>query len=466
MPTSFNCPNCGAPLDYRGHDPIIRCPYCSSSVIVPENLRARPTFSSTPDNFTLSGMGDMGGLIQQARRINEVKKLAEAGEYDRAVALYREITGSDDYSARQSVNALAAGRPVMLTGVSSARVAGPSSAPPPPPAPPSRGGTGWLGCIVTLTVLCLATAILLVPLALFGVGSFTGIEEAIREAGVNPEELGLPALEIPGVAGFARQEMSFGGEGTGPGLFEDARAIAVDPVSGNIYVAEYGNGRVQAFNAQGQFLTQWMITGEYDPYISDMAADRSGRVYVVVYGKILLYDATGRALGEIAPPERGYIDSLDIAADGSLVAISRGEDIVWYSPDFEVVRVLEDAVSSISNDSELSSHIAVDGLGNLYVLGRFNDAVFVYGPDGKFKNRFGSDGDQPGQFRAPYVLEVDGKGRIFVSDSKGVQVFENDGRYIDVIDVTYVANGLAFDDLGRLYVTTNQYKVEKYVLNE
>ena len=42
MPDTFNCPNCGAPLDYKGSDPIIRCPYCYISVVVPENLRAKP----------------------------------------------------------------------------------------------------------------------------------------------------------------------------------------------------------------------------------------------------------------------------------------------------------------------------------------------------------------------------------------------------------------------------------------
>jgi sugar lactone lactonase YvrE len=50
-----------------------------------------------------------------------------------------------------------------------------------------------------------------------------------------------------------------------------------------------------------------------------------------------------------------------------------------------------------------------------------------------------------------------------VSDTKGVQVFSNDGRYINVISVEYFAYGLAFDDQGKLYVTTNQKKVEKYL---
>lgn len=464
MVASFNCPNCGAPLDYQGHDPIIRCPYCNSSVIVPENLRARPSFSSTPGNFTLSGIGDMGGLIKQARRINEVKNLAEAGEYDQAVALYREITGADEFSARQSVNALAAGRPVMLTGAGSGLDASTPGVLPPPPSPPrARGRIGGLGCALTFLAVCGVAMMVLGSFAFFGAGSFIAAEQVISEAGVDSDSLGL---EIPEVAGFARQEMSFGGEGSGPGLFGDARSIAVDPVSGNIYVAEYEGGRVQAFDAQGEFLTQWAVSGESDPYIVDLAADRSGRVYVVVFGRILLYDATGKPLGAIEAPESGNIDSLDIAADGSLVAISHGEDIVWYSPDFEVVRVLESAVSSVSGDSELSSHIAVDGLGNLYVLGRFNNSVFVYGPDGKYKNRFGSEGDQPGQFRAPYVLEVDGQGRIFVSDFNGVQVFDSDGRYIDVINTGYFVYGLAFDDQGQLYVTTNQKMVEKYVLND
>ncbi len=31
----FNCPNCGAPLDYEGRDAsTIRCPYCDTVVVV------------------------------------------------------------------------------------------------------------------------------------------------------------------------------------------------------------------------------------------------------------------------------------------------------------------------------------------------------------------------------------------------------------------------------------------------
>ena len=36
---SFQCPSCGAPLLPRGEAPVISCPHCLTSVIVPEELR-------------------------------------------------------------------------------------------------------------------------------------------------------------------------------------------------------------------------------------------------------------------------------------------------------------------------------------------------------------------------------------------------------------------------------------------
>lgn len=43
MLDTFNCPNCGAPLDNHGSDPVVRCPFCNSSVVVPKKLREKPT---------------------------------------------------------------------------------------------------------------------------------------------------------------------------------------------------------------------------------------------------------------------------------------------------------------------------------------------------------------------------------------------------------------------------------------
>jgi DNA-binding beta-propeller fold protein YncE/DNA-directed RNA polymerase subunit RPC12/RpoP len=456
MALTFNCPNCGAPLDYQGSDPIIRCPYCSSSVIVPDNLRAKPSFSSKPSSFTLSGVGDMGSLVNQALRIKEVKDLAQAGQMERAVEVYREITGSDDLSACQAVEKLSIGQPIALGGMTAADImsqvgmaTGSGIHAQTLDAKSSRQVGRWVGCLVTILVLGILSSVLVpVGMALFGALAATNAPEAI-----------LPP-------GFASQKLAFGGEGSGPGKFDDVRAIAVDPVNGNIYAADYDNGRVQAFDAQGNFLTQWIIPEQnnVNPYFDQMDVGRDGTIYIPVFGKILKFDSQGKSLGVIEHDDYRFED-VDIALDGSMVAIANGEDIIWLSADGQATQAVEDAVSTVSGDSELSANLAVDGLGKVYVLGHFNNAVFIFGPDGKFINRFGSDGDEPGQFRAAQALNLDGQGRIFISSTQGVQVFSNDGRYLNVIKVKYFAYGLAFDDQSQLYVTTNQKMVEKYRIN-
>jgi DNA-directed RNA polymerase subunit RPC12/RpoP len=39
MPMTFNCPNCGAQLDYQGGNTSLICAYCGSSALVPAELQ-------------------------------------------------------------------------------------------------------------------------------------------------------------------------------------------------------------------------------------------------------------------------------------------------------------------------------------------------------------------------------------------------------------------------------------------
>ena len=108
--------------------------------------------------------------------------------------------------------------------------------------------------------------------------------------------------------------------------------------------------------------------------------------------------------------------------------------------------------------------MAIDGRGNIYALGGFTNSVFKFSPDGKFVNRFGSPGHQPGQISGAMAIAVDGKGRVFVSDIKGVQVFDSDGRYLNVFKPDGVASGMVFNDKNELFIVARN-KVMKFVLN-
>ncbi|HKO35091.1 MAG TPA: hypothetical protein VJV21_01345 [Pyrinomonadaceae bacterium] len=264
---------------------------------------------------------------------------------------------------------------------------------------------------------------------------------------------------------FAREVLKFGSEGIGPGMMTDARSIGVDG-QGNIYVAEYIGGRVQVFDANGTFVTQWMADRKMP--LRGMAVDRKGTVYIAQRGTITRYEGqTGNPLGDVQGENSGF-DDLGTTPDGGLIAASyRGgnDNITRFNSSGNVTLTIPKAISTVADRSELDTSVAVDGLGNVYALGSFTSAVFKFSPQGKFLNRFGSSGDQSGQFRAPHAIAVDGKGRVFVSDFKGVQVFDSDGRYLTVFKTEGSAFGMVFNDKNELFVAARN-KVIKFALNQ
>jgi sugar lactone lactonase YvrE len=311
----------------------------------------------------------------------------------------------------------------------------------------------WLVLAVPLIGIIiggLAAAGALVP-------AFYSVSHTIKEVN-KPPRTTPPAKESKNT--FATVLLNFGSEGIGPGMFNDARSIAVDG-AGRIYVGEYTGGRIQVFDADGKFLTQWTI-GDRKTILRGLTADRKGTVYLVHGGAIERYRGeTGEKLGQVQYERSGF-DDVSTTADDGLVAAgqSNRDDIVAFDANGKLVRTIPAAISSASGDSELDTRVAADGAGNVYALGRFNNAVFKFGRDGKFMTRFGGDGDQAGQIRAPYSLAVDGYGRVYVGDMKGIQVFDANGRYLTLIELQGVAFGMDLNDKNELFVAARDHVIK------
>ncbi|PYK32305.1 MAG: hypothetical protein DME57_00335 [Verrucomicrobia bacterium] len=62
-------------------------------------------------------------------------------------------------------------------------------------------------------------------------------------------------------------------------------------------------------------------------------------------------------------------------------------------------------------------------------------------------------------------IAVDGKGRVFVSDIQGIQVFDSDGRFVTGFRPDGVASGMTFNDQNALLVVSRN-KVMKYTVNQ
>ncbi|HXS59713.1 MAG TPA: SBBP repeat-containing protein [Candidatus Sulfopaludibacter sp.] len=72
------------------------------------------------------------------------------------------------------------------------------------------------------------------------------------------------------------------------GQYNSPNGIAVDS-SGNVYVTDYDNNRVQKFDSNGNFITKWGSEGSKNGQFDGpqgIAVDSSGNVYVTDEGNI------------------------------------------------------------------------------------------------------------------------------------------------------------------------------------
>lgn len=409
---TFHCPTCGAPLYYdKSSEITMQCPYCRSSVVVPESLRSKGKEEELP---IISAVPGAASLLKP----HDSDESSNPGGSLQPTVVSIQLAGSTTLASKQATKVVA-------------------------------GTVGAAGCLVVILVvgILLVTAI---PV-LFGLAQPGGPLAGVW-ARVNP-------------LAYGRVTLAFGQEGVGQGMFQDPRSIGVD-AKGNIYVGEYDGGRVQVFDAQGEFRSLW--PGEEDRYLQALAVSRDGIVYMAYSGEVTRYDsASGEVLGKLENQEDWYFDDVSVAPDGGLVVVAQGETIVRFDAGGRRTLVIPAAVSTVSGDSELSSQAVVDGLGNIYVLGAFNRAVFKFAPDGRFLTRIGSPGDEPGQFRAPNAVAVDGLGRVYVADLNQIEIFDSEGRYLDSIQLPQgVAFGLVFNENNELFAATNAPQVLKFEIRK
>ena len=155
--------------------------------------------------------------------------------------------------------------------------------------------------------------------------------------------------------------------------------MAVDG-SGNVYVADAWNDRIQKFDSDGNFLTKWGTEGDGDGQFmspSGVAVDGSGSVYVADTnnGRIQKFDSEGNFLTKWG-------------TEGSDDGQFRGPH-----------------------------GVAVDGSGNVYVADAWNDRIQKFDSEGNFLTKWGTEGSDDGQFRGPHGVAVDGTGNVYVTDT-------------------------------------------------
>jgi DNA-binding beta-propeller fold protein YncE len=223
----------------------------------------------------------------------------------------------------------------------------------------------------------------------------------------------------------------WGALGSGPGEFREPRGLAVDAL-GNVFVADFGNNRIQRFNSAGELLGIWGSAGSEDGHFFGpcaVALDGTGFVYVV---------------------ENGANSTMDqhrvqkFSSSGSFV---RKWGALGHGP------------------SEFNSPygVAVDQTGEVYVSDTGNDRIQVFSPEGELLRQWGTHGPAEGQFRDPFGIAIDRSNSVFTTENltARVQKFSRDGSFIASWG-TVTFFGVAVDQQGDVYLSATTDRIHQY----
>jgi LSD1 subclass zinc finger protein len=103
---TFECPSCGASLQNPGGAATMKCGYCGTTVVVPEELRAIPQTNMGRGSPPAANISQ---LFAQAMEMGAIVQLVRKGDRADAIRLYQENTGVNSEQAERVIDAIASG---------------------------------------------------------------------------------------------------------------------------------------------------------------------------------------------------------------------------------------------------------------------------------------------------------------------------------------------------------------------
>ena len=232
----------------------------------------------------------------------------------------------------------------------------------------------------------------------------------------------------------------FGSKGSGNGQLNEPTGVVIS--EGEIYVVDCENDRVEEFSPTGTYLAQFGSKGSGQGEMSEpvgiAANPTSGDLYVTdtANSRVEEFSPAGKFLTEFGTYGTGNREfegptGLAITATGSLELADQYNARVsqWQAQGAGGARMLYSTQfgSAGSGNGQFNGDVtpAIDGHGNVWVTDFYNDRVQEFSAAGKFIAAYGSKGSGNGQFVDPDGLAINqSTGNMYVGDCGNSRIEE------------------------------------------
>ena len=294
----------------------------------------------------------------------------------------------------------------------------------------------------------------------------------------------------------------FGTAGSGPGQLKEPRSTAI-AASGNTYVLDSGNSRVQEFSSAGAYIGTFGTLGTGNgnfkmPYA--MVEDTKGNLWVADTGNNRVqefnskneyssqFGSEGAAAGQFKEPK-----GIAITGTGSIfVSDGANNRIEKFNEKGEFQLTFGYGVSNGEAKLQVCTStcragiagsgagqfnaprgIAVSGAGNVWVADSANHRIEEFKENGEYVKSVGSNGTGNGQFTEPDSITIDASGNLWVSDgtSNRIQKFTSSGEYLTSMGIKGTGPGqfegpwgIAITASGNMYIAdAKNNRVQRWV---
>ena len=257
---------------------------------------------------------------------------------------------------------------------------------------------------------------------------------------------------------------TWGTLGSGDGQFNNPIGLSIAN-TGEVYVADNTNHRIQWFNEKGEYLGQYGNFGSGNGqfmYPWDVAVSAAGQVFVADRNnnRIQKFDEIG-----------GYLGQWSTAGNPEGVAVSlQGHIFVSAALSSQIERFNSNGDLLLqwggygSGDGQFYSPlgISVDENDHVYVVDEQLHRVQRFDAAGAYQTQWGGQGSSAGQFEYPRGVVVSASGHVYIADQENdrIQRFDIDGNYqtewgsLGSSDGQFNAPaGVAVSPTGQIYVT-------------